>query len=111
MSEDSLSVIDNYTENLTVELVNVDNTYTNYIKEVKTTRPYITKFEIAKIIGTRAEQLASGAVANIKVPAYITDVRKIAEMEFYQKKIPFIVRRKLPNGLFEHFRLSDFKNI
>ena len=44
-------------------------------------------FEKAKIIGVRAEQLAVGAKANIHVPEYLTDVRKIAEDEFYQKKI------------------------
>ena len=59
----------------------------------------------------RAEQLAVGAKANIVVPEYLTDVRKIAENEFYEKKIPFIIRRKLPDGTLEYLRLTDFKNI
>lgn len=112
MSEDlSFVSVDNETEVMYSQNINVENTYSNYFKNKRTTRPYITKFEKAKIIGVRAEQLAVGAKANIIVPEYLTDVRKIAENEFYEKKIPFIIRRKLPDGTFEYFRLTDFKNI
>jgi len=112
MSEElSFLSIDNETDTISVDHINVENTYSQYFQDKKTTRPYITKFERAKIIGVRAEQLAVGAIANISVPEYLTDVRKIAEMEFYEKKIPFMVRRKLPDGTFELFRLTDFKNI
>ena len=112
MSEElSFVSVDNETEVMYSQNINVENTYSNYFKNEKTTRPYITKFEKAKMIGVRAEQLAVGAKANIIVPEYLTDVRKIAENEFYEKKIPFIIRRKLPDGTFEYFRLTDFKNI
>lgn len=112
MSEDlSFISVDNETEVMYSQNINVENTYSNYFKNERITRPYITKFEKAKIIGVRAEQLAVGAKANIIVPEYLTDVRKIAENEFYEKKIPFIIRRKLPDGTFEYFRLTDFKNI
>ena len=112
MSEEiSFMSFDNETDIMHSQNINVENTYSNYFKNEKTTRPYITKFERAKIIGVRAEQLAVGAKANIIVPEYLTDVRKIAENEFYEKKIPFIIRRKLPDGTFEYFRLTDFKNI
>ena len=112
MSEElSFVSIDDGSELMHSENINVENTYSNYFKNEKTTRPYITKFEKAKVIGVRAEQLAVGATANIQVPEYLTDVREIAEKEFYEKKIPFIIRRKLPDGTFEYFRLKDFKNI
>lgn len=109
--EISFITVDNNTELIENQNINVENTYSNYFKNEKKTRPYITKFEKAKIIGVRAEQLAVGAKANIEVPEYLTDVRKIAENEFYEKKIPFIIRRKLPGGEYEYFRLTDFKNI
>ena len=109
--EISFITVDNNTELIGSQHINVENTYSNYFKNERTTRPYITKFEKAKIIGVRAEQLAVGAKANIQVPEYLTDVRKIAENEFYEKKIPFIIRRELPGGGFEYFRLTDFKNI
>ena len=72
---------------------------------------WITKYERAKILGVRTEQLNNNAVANVDVPKHITNVRKIAELEFYQKKIPFMIRRRLPDGTYEHWRLSDFKNL
>ena len=85
MSEDlSFVSVDNETEVMYSQNINVENTYSNYFKNERTTRPYITKFEKAKIIGVRAEQLAVGAKANIIVPEYLTDVRKIAENEFYE---------------------------
>lgn len=109
--EISFVTVDNNTELIGSQHINVENTYSDYFKNERTSRPYITKFEKAKIIGVRAEQLAVGAKANIPVPEYLTDVRKIAENEFYEKKIPFIIRRELPGGEFEYFRLIDFKNI
>tara|TARA_Y100000389_G_C17073716_1_gene323250 strand:- start:51 stop:350 length:300 start_codon:yes stop_codon:yes gene_type:complete len=96
--EKSITSIDNTSNLIGNQNINIEQTYSNYFKNKRTTRPYITKFEKAKIIGVRAEQLAVGAKANIHVPEYLTDVRKIAEMEFYEKKIPFIIRRKLPGG-------------
>jgi len=107
----SLNYLEIQIEEHTTELINVDSTYTQYNKETKTTSPYITKYERAKILGVRTEQLNNNARANVDVPKHITDVRKIAEMEFYEKKIPFLIRRKLPDGTYEHWRLSDFKNI
>ena len=112
MSEElSFVSVDNETDIVYSQNINVENTYSNYFKNERSSRPYITKFEKAKIIGARAEQLADGLKANIRVPEYLTDVREIAEKEFYEKKIPYIIRRKLPDGTFEYFRLTDFKNI
>lgn len=112
LSEDtSILSLDNQTDEHTSDVVNVDTMYTLYNKETKTTSPNITKYERAKILGVRAEQLNNNAVANVDVPKHITNVRKIAELEFYQKKIPFMIRRRLPDGTYEHWRLSDFKNL
>jgi DNA-directed RNA polymerase I, II, and III subunit RPABC2 len=55
------------------------------------------KFEIVKIISTRAEQISNGAkpcidIKNISCPI------KIAEEEFRQKKSPVIIYRQMTNG-------------
>lgn len=71
------------------------------------TYPFLTTFERTKIIGLRANQLSKGAVPLIHVPKHITDVRDIARLELEQKRLPFIVKRPLPNGTFEYWRLSD----
>lgn len=71
------------------------------------TYPFITIYEKTKIIGLRANQLSKGAKPFISVPDHITDVRDIARLEVEQKRLPFIIKRPLPNGSFEFWRLAD----
>ena len=71
------------------------------------TYPFLTNFEKTKIIGLRANQISKGSVPFISVPKHITDVRDIARLELEQKRLPFIVKRPLPNGDFEYWRLLD----
>jgi DNA-directed RNA polymerase I, II, and III subunit RPABC2 len=71
------------------------------------TYPFLTNYERTKIIGLRANQLSKGSVPYISIPKHITDVRDIARMELEQKRLPFIIKRPLPNGTYEYWRLSD----
>lgn len=71
------------------------------------TYPFLTNFEKTKIIGLRANQLSKGSVPFISVPKHITDVKDIAKLELEQKRLPYIIKRPLPNGQFEYWRLSD----
>jgi len=73
------------------------------------TLPFITKYEKAKILGERAKQLNAGAEAFVEVGDEIVDGYLIAMAEFEQKKIPMIVRRPLPNGGSEFWRLADLE--
>lgn len=69
--------------------------------------PFLTIYEKTKIIGLRANQLSQGSRAFISIPDHITDVRDIARLELEQKRLPFIVKRPLPNGKYEYWRLAD----
>lgn len=71
------------------------------------TYPFLTNYEKTKIIGLRANQLSKGSVPFISVPKHITDVRDIARLELEQKRLPYIIKRPLPNGDFEYWRLAD----
>ena len=71
------------------------------------TYPFLTNFEKTKIIGLRANQLSKGASPYVSVPKHLTDVREIARYELEQKRLPFLVKRPLPNGTFEYWRLND----
>lgn len=71
------------------------------------TYPFLTNFERTKIIGLRANQLSKGSVPFIAVPKHITDVRDIARLELDQKRLPYIIKRPLPNGTYEYWRLAD----
>ena len=73
------------------------------------TIPVLTKYEKARILGLRAKQLNSNVAPNIDVPNDIIDGYLIAEMELKEKRIPFIIRRPLPNGTSEYWRLEDLE--
>ena len=67
----------------------------------------MTKFEKAKILGIRADMLASGAETMIDISENITNCYEIAKLELEQGKIPLIVRRYLPNNEIEDWKVND----
>ena len=69
--------------------------------------PFLSIFEKTKILGMRTNQLAQGARPFITVPEYITDVKEIAILELEQRRLPIIIKRHMPDGSYEKFRLSD----
>jgi DNA-directed RNA polymerase subunit K/omega len=69
--------------------------------------PFLTKFEKTKILGFRMNQLSQGARPFIDVPKHVSDVRDIARLELEQKRLPIIVKRPMPDGTFEYWRLQD----
>jgi len=79
----------------------------NIIDPLHRTVPFITRYEYARVIGERAMQINSGAKPMVEVPEHIVDGYVIAVKEFEQKKIPFILKRPLPNGGCEYWKLSD----
>jgi len=75
------------------------------------TLPILTRYEKAKILGVRAKQINNGSNIFIEANKNIIDGHLLAHMELEQKKIPFIIRRPLPNGGSEYWRLSDLEII
>tara|TARA_B100000963_G_scaffold278699_1_gene247117 strand:+ start:10428 stop:11291 length:864 start_codon:yes stop_codon:yes gene_type:complete len=71
------------------------------------TFPYLTKFERAKILGQRAKQINNGSPIFVKVTPNIIDGHTIALLELQQRKIPFIIKRPMPNGSNEYWKVSD----
>ena len=69
--------------------------------------PFLTVYERTKILGTRTNQLAEGARPFVTVPEYMTQPLEIAKLELEQRRLPFIVKRPMPDGTFEYWRLSD----
>jgi len=69
--------------------------------------PFLTVYERTKILGSRANQLAEGAMPFVVVPEYMTQPLEIAKMELEQRRLPFIIKRPMPDGTFEYWRLSD----
>jgi len=73
------------------------------------TIPILTKYEKARILGERAKQLNMGAKAFVEVEENVIDGYLIALKELDAKKIPFIIKRPLPNGGVEYWRLNDLE--
>lgn len=103
-------VISNYDEIATLAIV-VRDKNGMIIDDLHRTPPYLTKYERARILGQRAKQINAGAPVYVKVPEKVIDGYIIASMELESKRIPFIVRRPLPNGASEMWRLSDLENV
>ena len=77
-------------------------------KKKNITTPNLTKYERSRVLCERTHQLDNGS------PPYISNIERfinaysIALEEFNQKKIPFIIRRPLPNLQgYEYWKLSD----
>jgi len=83
----------------------------NICDPMHTTMPFVTKYEKARIIGARAEQLDRGAAPMIQVDPEMINGRFIAELEFKAKKIPFIIARPLPSGKVEYWKLEDLEDL
>lgn len=71
------------------------------------TYPFLSNYEKTKIVSFRASQINNGAKPYILVPEGVTDSFTIATLELDAKRLPFIVKRPLPDGTFETWRLSD----
>lgn len=81
------------------------------IDDLHKTLPFMTKFEKARVLGQRAKQINSGATPFVKVPENVIDGYLIAELELKQKRVPFIIRRPLPNGGSEYWSIKDLEDI
>jgi DNA-directed RNA polymerase I, II, and III subunit RPABC2 len=68
---------------------------------------YMTKYERARVLGTRAMQISRNAPIMVELEPHETDPLVIAEKELREKKIPFIVRRYLPDGSYEDWPVAD----
>jgi DNA-directed RNA polymerase subunit K/omega len=116
----------NYTENILddVEQTDEDIHLTIYNKDFNSfnniydltnikhsSNMFITKYEKTKVLGMRAQQLASGCPALVEIPKSLTNVLDIAYLEYKQKKLPFIIERKMPNKCSEYLKLSDLSDL
>jgi DNA-directed RNA polymerase subunit K/omega len=81
----------------------------NIIDPLHKTMPFITRYEKARILGERAKQINSGAKPFVEVKQNIIDGYVIALKEFEEKKIPFIIKRPLPNGAVEYWKFEDLE--
>ena len=76
-------------------------------KEERITTQYITRYEKARVLGARALQISRNAPVMVDLEPGQWDPLEIAEKELLAKKIPFIIRRYLPNNTYEDWRVDE----
>ena len=111
---DDIEVIDYYENDESNDIIKPD-TYNNYYDIMKNydvmkmnykSSNRLNKYEKAKILGIRAQQLAMNAKSLIVIPKYITNHLERAEYELKEKQIPFIIKRTKCD-LVEYWKLED----
>lgn len=77
----------------------------------RVTLPYFSKYEYTVLLGTRAQQLSEGAkpLSDLKglvqsSPGFVWD---LAKKEIVEKKLPYIIHRRLPNGVSEYWNAAE----
>ncbi len=74
----------------------------------RVTTRYLTKYERARVLGARALQISKNAPILVEFDkTTMWDPLKIAEKELQEGKIPFIIRRYLPDGSFEDWKVCE----
>jgi len=71
--------------------------------------PWLTRFEKARITGSRSLQLSLGAPPMIKVPEQARSSIMLAVEEIEQKALPISIRRILPNGMYQDIPIDWMK--
>ena len=72
----------------------------------RTTTPYLTKYERARILGTRALQISLGAPVLVELGGEV-DPLEIAMKELKARKVPIIVRRYMPDKSYEDWSIDE----
>ena len=94
-------------------ITDVNEIYNTYYTSTRKSRPLITKFERAKILSIRAQQIEAGMPVLInpnEIPLNMVDTYEIAKLELKEKKTPIIICRNIDN-VTEYWKIEDFINI
>ena len=79
------------------------------------TLPFYSKYEYTTLLGIRAQQIADGAKPLVSLEGLQTShpqfVWKLAEKEIQERKLPFIVHRRLPNATSEYWSATELSVI
>lgn len=89
-----------------IDLINTAELGERGASTKRITTRYMTKYERARILGTRALQIAMCAPVLVE-PEGETDPLQIAMKELKARKIPITIRRYLPDGSFEDWSIDE----
>ena len=85
------------------------------VKQPRITREYFTKYEYTALLSMRAQQIADGAKPLVGLEGLKASdpmfVWNVAKREIEQRKLPFIIRRQLPDGNSEFWSAQELEMI
>lgn len=89
-----------------IDIINVSDAGLSVPTHKRITTPYMTKYERARVLGTRALQISMCAPVMVEIEAE-SDPLQIAQKELAARKIPIIIRRYLPDGSYEDWAIDE----
>uniref|UniRef100_A0A7S2Y910 DNA-directed RNA polymerase n=1 Tax=Entomoneis paludosa TaxID=265537 RepID=A0A7S2Y910_9STRA len=104
--DDGLDVTGDRDDNMVVGMGNSDPSSQGRAATERITTKYLTKYERARVLGTRALQISMNAPVMVDLDGE-TDPLRIAEKELRERKIPIIIRRYLPDGSHEDWKIDE----
>ena len=76
-------------------------------RELRSTPAWLSKYEKARVLGIRARQIEGNSpLYGTTEPANKSSL-ELAEKELYEKNLPFLLWRVLPDGSCEEWKLSE----
>ena len=99
-------VQENQAEDERIELLPQEEVGQAVDRALRTTTPFMTKYERARVLGTRALQISMCAPIMVELENE-TDPLQIAMKELKARKIPLIIRRYLPDGSYEDWSIDE----
>jgi DNA-directed RNA polymerase I, II, and III subunit RPABC2 len=72
--------------------------------------PIMTKYEFNQIISLRTMHLARGAISFIETKNRVErnmELRAVALQELKENKLPYMIKRPMPNGKAEYWNMND----
>lgn len=79
------------------------------------TKPFLNKYEKTRVLATRSKHLSLGAKPLIKIEnatatTFLSSF-EIAKQELKEGMIPYIIRRRMPDGRYEQWKVSELQDI
>lgn len=83
------------------------------LSKPRVTRPYYTKYEYTSLLAMRAQQIADGAKPLVALDGLKASdpmfVWNVARREIEQRKLPFVIRRQLPDNTSEYWSTTELE--
>lgn len=87
-----------------------EDIYQDYLDTPKVSLNRLTKYEKTQILGIRIQQLSNGLLPYITIDNASNkevSLSYIAQKELEERKLPFIIKRKISESITEYWRLSE----